>query len=85
MSFSEPMEKLETFGGWLRAAMTERDLSARALGRLLEPDAPERGRRNVLRYLNTGISPRKEMRARIAKALGITPSEMPADDSEEDE
>ncbi|MCZ7538278.1 MAG: hypothetical protein M5T61_21635 [Acidimicrobiia bacterium] len=46
--------------------------SARALGRLLEPDAPERGRRNVLRYLNTGISPRKEMRARIAKALGIT-------------
>jgi hypothetical protein len=58
----------DTVAAKLEAAIKERGVSVRALGRAIDPDDPERGRRNVYRWLK-GTPPEDHNAAALAKAL----------------
>lgn len=62
--------------------MDKKKLSNRALGRLLDPERPERGRRQVLRHLSGKHYPSRASRAAYGEILGPLP-EMFDDDDEE--
>jgi hypothetical protein len=68
-----------TFRTWLRDKLDEPGApSTRSLGERLDPYEPERGRRNVYRWLN-GIGPSEASRRAVAEAFGVPVDEVPAE------
>lgn len=63
--------------------MDKKQLSNRALGKLLDPPNPERGRRQVLRHLSGKHYPSTAYRKSYGELLGDLP-EMFADDDDEE-
>lgn len=74
--------KAALFSIWLRAQMDRHKLSNRALGRTVDPEMPERGRRQVLRHLGGEHFPNKRTRAGYLEAFGLEGD--PFTDDEED-
>lgn len=56
------------FNVLLRSEMQRQNLSVRLLGKMIEPDDPELGRRRVQRHL-TGTIPTEASRAAYARVL----------------
>lgn len=73
------------FGRWLRSELDGRNIGVRTLARTIDRSQTELVRRNLNRYLYDGVRPSPMMRARIADALGVKPSEIPTDDDDEEE
>lgn len=69
----------------LQQLMTERGLSKRGLGRLVDPEKPERGRRQVLRHLSGQHAPSRASRVKYATVLGLPPLAFVDEDDEESE
>jgi hypothetical protein len=70
-------EGQSSFRELLRSDLDERRMSVRSLARLIDPDNPERARRNLMRYLSQGKKktvPSRLTRFAIADALGIDPA-----------
>lgn len=64
---------------WLRAEIDERPgWGIRTLARRMNPEEPEVARRALNRYLYEGSNPTEANRDLIAEALGVDPSEVPA-------
>lgn len=64
--------------------MASRQLSRRALGKLIDPSNPERGRRQVLRHLSGKHAPSVPSRIKYAQAFGL-PGDTFLDSEEEDD
>lgn len=58
------------FSHWLRARMATKEISQRALGKLIDRDLPERGRRQVVRHLSGSHFPTPRMREAYATVFG---------------
>lgn len=71
------MENETDLATWLREELDERGLSVRGLARAIDPANPERGRRNLHRYLTGSTQPNAPMRKKIADALGVHVSAVP--------
>ncbi len=71
------------FAHQLRAVMTERGYSVRALGKAVDPHEPERGRRKVQRSLSGKHMPNDATRRSYADALSAPALAEPAEDDEE--
>lgn len=65
-----------SFAAWLRSEMKAQGMGVRELGRRIDPDDPERGRRNIHRWLN-GTKPNSWMRERVSRALDVSEDQMP--------
>lgn len=66
----------------LRRTLENRGVSVRALGKLTDPDDPERGRRRVQRHLSGRYMPSPASQRTYAEALDA-PELAPTDDEEE--
>lgn len=68
-------KKHSSFGRILRSELDERNVSIRELARRVaeNEDKIESNRRLIHQYLSGSVSPRAEMRSRIAAALAIDP------------
>lgn len=68
-------KKRGSFGRILRTELDEQGVTTRELARRLAPvpEKVESHRRLLHQYLSGGVSPRAEMRTRIADALAIDP------------
>lgn len=66
----------------LRRRMSGQGVSTRALGKLTDPDNPERGRRRVMRHLSGTTMPSAASQRTYAEALNA-PELAPEDDEEE--
>ena len=64
--------------------MDTQRLSMRGLARRIDPGNIERARRNLIRWIHGGITPGRNSRNDVARALGIDPSELEDDDEETD-
>lgn len=62
--------KALAFSHWLRARMADHDISQRALGKQLDPEQPERGRRQVVRHLSGTNYPSKASRRSYGEVFG---------------
>lgn len=77
------MDNQPTLASWLRQQLDERGVTVRGLARVIDPVSPERGRRNLHRYLTGSTRPNAPMRKKIADALGVPVSEVPNGDDGE--
>lgn len=70
------VRKKHSFGRILRSQLDEQHISTRELARRLapSPEKVESHRRLLHQYLSGDVSPRPEMRQRIADALAIDPA-----------
>lgn len=75
--------KAAVFSTWLRGQMIQNKLSNRALGKLVDPAVPERGRRQVLRHLGGQHFPNKRTRAGYLDAFGLEGDPFTDDDAED--
>lgn len=74
------------FGRQLRAAMLDKDVSSRELGRRLASQnvtAPA-ARRQVMKYLSGSVLPSAERRAALADALGVEHERLAVDEDDEE-
>lgn len=71
------------FSRWLGSQIAAKQISQRTLGRLIDKELPERGRRQVVRHLSGRHYPSPSMRARYADVFGEEYVE--DDDDEEDD
>lgn len=69
------------FASFLRLELDRQEISNRELGRRLDPENHERGRRTVQRALQGRFKPARLTRVRICKALGVP---LPDEDDEEE-
>jgi hypothetical protein len=65
-----PDPRALAFSHWLRTQMTSKDISQRALGKQIDGDNPERGRRQVVRHLSGQHFPSKRLRRAYATVFG---------------
>lgn len=63
--------KAALFSTWLRGQMIQNKLSNRALGKTIDPELPERGRRQVLRHLSGSHFPNRKTRASYVDAFNL--------------
>jgi hypothetical protein len=68
----------------LRKAMEQRGISVRALGKLTDPDDPERGRRRVQRHLTGRYMPTEASQRTYEEALNAPELAPLGEDDEED-
>lgn len=66
-------ERRSVFKYALRGLMVERGIGVRELGRLIDPDDPARGKRNVNRYLSGDSFPNPTMQRQLEDVLGLRP------------
>lgn len=59
------------FSAWLRDQMNQRNLTNRGLGRLIDPENVDRGRRKVLRHLEGKRFPIAKSRAVYIKVFDL--------------
>ena len=78
-------DRQATFGRRLRADLEAQKVSVRELGRRLNPNEPQVGRRAVHKYLADKHVPRRSTRARLAVALGFEPGRYDDEDDEEED
>lgn len=79
-----PATEAQAFGFRLRKFVPEGRV--RATARLLDPVDPERGKRNLNRWLAGKVLPSSASRDRLCVALGVTRDELPLpSDADEDE
>src|SRR5438128_260909 len=80
-------KQLSPFGQQLRPILDERKLSVRRLGRMLNEERPEQGRRDLIRWMYVGkghYQPSQTNRDRVADALEVERSTFDvAEDDEE--
>jgi hypothetical protein len=74
--------KAHLFSSWLRGQMIQNKLSQRALGKKIDPEQPERGRRQVVRHLAGEHFPNRRTRGVYLEAFGLEGD--PFTDDEED-
>lgn len=60
-------------------------LGIRTLARRMDPEHPERARRNLNRWLHEGIRPSPANRIAVAVALGIREDEFSSDEDDEED
>ena len=77
-------KKRSVFGDQLRPILTEKNVSLRKLGRMIDPEHPEHGRRGLARWVGGHHKPTRENRNRVADALGVDRSVFDDEDDEED-
>jgi hypothetical protein len=73
----------QAFATWLEAQMVQRNLSRRALGRVIDPEQPEQGRRTVIRHLSGEVFPVTESRRKYLDAFGLVDDPFAEAESEE--
>lgn len=79
-----PKER-STFGSRLRAELERQGLSLRKLSRRLDPQNPERARRNLSRWVAGHHRPSPGSRVLIAEALGLHRDHFADDDDDEED
>jgi hypothetical protein len=73
------MQTPGTFSHKLAEAMAARQMGARTLGRLIDPDNVEQGRRSVRRWLR-GTTATPASRALLCEALGLPEKSLDPDE-----
>lgn len=71
------------FGEKLRAELGRQNISIRKLARQIDPNHPERARRNLSRWI-AGTRPTQGSRVLVAHALGVDASHFDEEDDEDE-
>lgn len=75
--------KRTRFGQELRSQLDRQRLSIRKLAKRLDPEQPDRARRNLARWIGGYNSPSRISRIAVAEALGLPSDALLEDDDEE--